>query len=159
MRKHKTEVMMNDLYAMPGHLIRRVQQVAVAIFSEECTTHALTPIQFAFLTAIHNNPDVDATRLSALIGFDRSTLGDVLEPMETRGWIKRKPSPQDKRIKGVRLSTLGTKVLKSAEPEVHRVQHRLLEPITPQEQQALLSLLSKLLQHHEHMVPSAGERP
>ena len=94
---------MDSLYAMPGHLIRRVQQVSTALFAEECAGLDLTSVQFAALVAIRENPGVDATRLSHLIAFDRSTLGGVLERLEAKGWVVRNPSPGDKRIKLLRL--------------------------------------------------------
>ncbi len=45
----------------------------------------------AALVAIHTHPGIDATRLSAVIAFDRSTLGSVIERLETKGYIERKP--------------------------------------------------------------------
>ncbi len=80
---------LQDLHAMPGHLIRRAQQIAVAIFMEECAEFDLTPVQYAALAAIRENPGTDATRLSALIAFDRSTLGSVLERLEARKLVTR----------------------------------------------------------------------
>ena len=75
---------LRDLYTQPGHLIRRAQQIAVALFIEECAEFDLTPVQYAALVADQEHPGIDATRLSALIAFDRSTLGNVLERLEAR---------------------------------------------------------------------------
>ena len=145
---------MSDLDWMPGHLIRRLHQISTAIFAEECAKAGLTSVQFAALTAIRENPDVDATRLSSLIAFDRSTLGNVLERLEAKGWILRSPSPQDKRIKVLRLSPVGSKVLDVVEPAVRRVQERLLEPLAPGERTEMMRMLEQLIRRHEHV--SAG---
>src|SRR5436309_1932728 len=65
---NETSKSMQDVYRAPGHLFRRMQQIAVAIFMEECGAALdLTPVQFAALVAIRDYPDIDATRLSALI--------------------------------------------------------------------------------------------
>ena len=96
---------LKDLHSKPGHLIRRAQQIAVAIFMEECAGFDLTPVQYAVLVAIRENPGIDATRLSALIAFDRSTLGVVLERLEVRRLVKRYSSPgrqADQAIEGLR---------------------------------------------------------
>ena len=66
-------ITMDAVYAAPGYLFRRMQQIAVAIFVEECRAFDLTPVQYAALIAIHTHPGIDATRLSAVIAFDRST--------------------------------------------------------------------------------------
>src|SRR3954447_14131513 len=92
-------ITMDAVYAAPGYLFRRMQQIAVAIFVEECSAYDLTPVQVAALVAIQTHPGIDATRLPAVIAFDRSTLGNVIERLETKEYIERKPSPEDKRIK------------------------------------------------------------
>src|ERR1700752_4609400 len=97
---NKTDsVTMDAVYTAPGYLFRRMQQIAVAIFIEECRDFDLTPVQYAALVAIQNHPGIDATRLSAVIAFDRSTLGNVIERLETKQYIERKPSREARRIK------------------------------------------------------------
>ena len=45
--------MANDgLLDMPGHLIRRAQQISTALFAEECAAFDLTSVQYAALAAI-----------------------------------------------------------------------------------------------------------
>src|SRR6201990_713163 len=100
-------ITMDAVYTAPGYLFRRMQQIAVAIFVEECREHDLTPVQYAALIAIGTHPGIDATRLSAVIAFDRSTLGSVIERLETKQLIERKPSREDKRTKRLHLTTSG----------------------------------------------------
>ena len=89
-------ITMDAVYAAPGYLFRRMQQIAVSIFMEECKAFDLTPVQYAALIAIHTHPGIDATRLSAVIAFDRSTLGSVIERLQAKDYIERKPAPEDK---------------------------------------------------------------
>src|SRR6266540_911483 len=77
-------ITMDAVYTAPGYLFRRMQQIAVSIFVEECRAFDLTPVQYAALVAIHTHPGIDATRLSAVIAFDRSTLGNVIERLESK---------------------------------------------------------------------------
>ena len=58
-------ITMDAVYTAPGYLFRRMQQIAVAIFVEECRAFDLTPVQYAALVSIHTHPGIDATRLSA----------------------------------------------------------------------------------------------
>ena len=93
---------------------RRAQQIAVSLFLEECAPVDLTPVQFAALVTVRDNPGIDATRLSALVAFDRSTLGNVLERMEAKELILRSGSKDDKRVKVLHLSPKGERVLQEA---------------------------------------------
>jgi DNA-binding MarR family transcriptional regulator len=88
--------------------------------------------------------ELDATRLSELIAFDRSTIGDVLERLETKGWITRNDSADDKRIKLIRLTSEGAQLVKAVKDAVKRVQNHLLEKFSPRERAMLIKLLRKL---------------
>lgn len=136
---------LEELHRQPGHLIRRAQQIAVALFLEECAGVDLTPVQFAAMVAIAENPGTDATRLSALIAFDRSTLGNVLERLETRKLVTRYASPQDKRIKLLKLTAAGVALIERARAAVLRAQERIVAPLRPDDRARLVALLTKLV--------------
>jgi DNA-binding MarR family transcriptional regulator len=137
---------LRDLHSKPGHLIRRAQQIAVAIFMEECASYDLTPVQYAALVAIRENPGTDATRLSALIAFDRSTLGNVLERLEVRKLVTRYSSPDDKRIKLLKLTVAGSALVKCAETAVLRAQERILARLQRNDRNKLMELLGQLVE-------------
>ena len=150
---------MDAVYTKPGYLFRRMQQIAVAIFMEECRAFDLTPVQYAALVAIQTHPGIDATRLSAVIAFDRSTLGSVIERIEAKGLIERKPSPDDRRIKLLYLTRSGAALLREIVPAVDRAQARMLEPLKPAERKTLMALLSQLvdLSNESSRVPLRAE--
>src|SRR6201994_1727980 len=138
-------ITMDAVYTAPGYLFRRMQQIAVAIFVEECRSFDLTPVQYAALIAIHTHPGIDATRLSAVIAFDRSTLGNVIERLEAKKLIERKPSPADKRVKLLHLTKGGAALLRDITPLADRAQARMLQPLRPADRKALLALLEQLV--------------
>jgi DNA-binding MarR family transcriptional regulator len=152
-------ITMDAVYTAPGYLFRRMQQIAVALFVEECRAFALTPVQYAALVAIHTHPGIDATRLSAVIAFDRSTLGNVIERLQAKKLIERKPSPQDKRVKLLYLTRAGATVLRDIMPSVDRAQARMLQPLKAADRKALKALLSRLvdLNNEASRVPLRAE--
>lgn len=138
-------ITMDAVYAAPGYLFRRMQQIAVSIFMEECKAFDLTPVQYAALIAIHTHPGIDATRLSAVIAFDRSTLGSVIERLQSKHFVERKPAPEDKRIKLLYLTKSGAAILREIIPAVERAQARMLAPLKPAERKALMELMTQLV--------------
>jgi MarR family transcriptional regulator, lower aerobic nicotinate degradation pathway regulator len=159
MRNKTPPVTMDAVYSKPGYLFRRMQQIAVAIFMEECRAHDLTPVQFAALVAIHTHPAIDATRLSAVIAFDRSTLGNVIERLETKQYIERKPAAEDKRVKLLYLTKGGAALLRDIMPSVDRAQARMLQPLKLADRKTLLTLLEQLvdLNNEASRVPLRAE--
>src|SRR3954469_7127285 len=138
-------ITMDAVYTAPGYLFRRMQQIAVSIFVEECRAFDLTPVQYAALVAIHTHPGIDATRLSAVIAFDRSTLGNVIERLESKAWVERKPSREDKRIKLLTLTKAGENLLRAIMPSVDRAQGRMLQPLKPKDRKTLMALMTQLV--------------
>jgi DNA-binding MarR family transcriptional regulator len=156
----KPGITMDAVYTAPGYLFRRMQQIAVAIFVEECKAHDLTPVQYAALIAIHTHPGIDATRLSAVIAFDRSTLGSVIERLEAKKLIERRPSPEDKRIKLLDLTRSGAALLREITPAVDRAQMRMLQPLKAADRKTLIALLTQLvdLNNEASRVPLRAEQ-
>jgi len=136
---------LGNLYRKPGHLIRRLQQIAVALFMLEAERFDLTPIQYASLAAIRAVPDVDAARLSTLVALDRATLAKVLQRLEGKGWIVRAGSKADRRVKLLRVTARGRAVLGAAEPAVRRCQRRILAPLAAGERDEFMRMLGRLV--------------
>ncbi|UWU77516.1 MarR family transcriptional regulator [Bradyrhizobium huanghuaihaiense] len=157
--KPSAPITIDAVYDAPGYLFRRMQQIAVSIFMEECKAFDLTPVQYAALIAIHTHPGIDATRLSAVIAFDRSTLGSVIERLQAKDYIERKPAPEDKRIKLLYLTKSGAAILREIIPAVERAQARMLEPLKPADRKALMGLLVQLvdLNNEASRVPLRAE--
>jgi DNA-binding MarR family transcriptional regulator len=150
---------MDAVYTAPGYLFRRMQQIAVAIFVEECRAQDLTPVQYAALVAIETHPGIDATRLSAVIAFDRSTLGSVIERLQAKRYIERKPAAEDRRVKQLYLTRAGGALLREIVPSVDRAQARMLRPLKAADRKTLMALLRQLvdLNNEASRVPLRAE--
>ncbi|MFH0297268.1 MarR family transcriptional regulator [Bradyrhizobium sp. 31Argb] len=155
----QTPVTMDAVYTAPGYLFRRMQQIAVSIFVEECRAFDLTPVQYAAVIAIHTHPGIDATRLSAVIAFDRSTLGNVIERLQSKGLIERKSDSDDKRVKLLTITRQGASLLREIMPVVDRAQARMLQPLKPADRKTLMALLAQLvdLNNEASRVPLRAE--
>jgi DNA-binding MarR family transcriptional regulator len=135
------------IHHMPGHLIRRLQQVAVRLFFARVGLD-MTPVQFAALAAAAQRQPIDQARLSALIGYDRATMGGVIGRLEARGWLARSTSRADRRVRMVRITPSGRKALARALPVVRSVQQMLLESLDAAERKRFKHLCLKILAHH-----------
>jgi DNA-binding MarR family transcriptional regulator len=136
-----------DLYRTPGHLIRRCQQIAVAIFMEETAASNITPPQFAALIALAAHPGIDQRRLADAIAFDRSTIGDLVTRLEARGLLTRTVG-DDRRTKRLELTPAGTELLRTLERTVDRIQERILEPLAPDQREAFVEMLAEVVHLH-----------
>ena len=134
----------------PGHLIRRLQQLAVAIFMEETAGFDATPVQFAILHALLEDPGEDQITLSGRVAFDPATFGSVIGRLEAKGWVKRETDPGDKRRKLLWITPAGEKVAVQMKRAVTRAQQRIVAPLDEKERVQLGTLLGKLVAAHEN---------
>lgn len=129
---------------MPGHLIRRLHQVAVALFGESTAGYGVTPVQYATMAATARFPSIDQRSLADLVAFDASTIGDVIRRLERRGLLKRTSGTTDRRVKHVELTKEGHALLDEIDPLIVQVQQALLAPLSSGEAAILMFLLRKL---------------
>lgn len=134
-----------DLDALPGHYIRRLQQIAVAIFLQETTDHGVTPVQYASLHTVALSPGIDQRTLARTIGFDTSTIAGVIDRLEARGLMQRSASPDDRRVRLLTLTDEGHALLAAIVPDMLRAQERILDPLPRSERREFMRMLRSLV--------------
>jgi DNA-binding MarR family transcriptional regulator len=135
---------LTDLYARPGFLLRRGHQIAVGIFMQECESIGLTSAQHGVLVVVGNHPGIDQAALARALGFDRATVGDLVQALERRGMLRREGSPEDLRRKLLVLTAAGRAMLICAQQAVRRTSERLLAPLAPRERSLFVGLIARL---------------
>jgi DNA-binding MarR family transcriptional regulator len=133
------------LTELPGHLIRRAHQHAVAAFAEQLSARDLTPVQFAILQALDAEGDMTLTHLVDAIALDAATCGSTLDRLEAKGWVVRVASTADRRRKHLHLTDGGRRLLAQAWPAVQRSQQQIVQRLSKLEQRELVRLLRKLI--------------
>ncbi|MCB2094295.1 MAG: winged helix-turn-helix transcriptional regulator [Rhodobacteraceae bacterium] len=134
-----------ELWTRPGYLIRRLHQIHVGLFAEECGGADLTPVQSAILTVLQGGEGMDQLTLSTSVGIDRTSGADVIRRLERRGLLTRISSEQDRRAKIVKITVEGRTFLKRVRPRMARAQDRLIAPLDDEEREEFFRLINKLV--------------
>ncbi|MGR3363715.1 MAG: MarR family winged helix-turn-helix transcriptional regulator [Maritimibacter harenae] len=131
--------------AMPGHVIRRLQQRSAQVFHKRMQEegHDLTSVQFAALDALSAHPGIDQAQLSALIAYDRATIGGVVDRLEQKGLVSRQVNPRDRRARVLALTPAGQERYATLLPVVAALQRDILGRLDPDEYAAFMALAAK----------------
>jgi DNA-binding MarR family transcriptional regulator len=86
------------------------------------------------------------SEISARLIRTRGTVTGLLDSLEKRGYIERRPDPEDRRMTRIEITASGRKVLDDVLPGLWRHEARLLGHLTKKDKQALLTLIEKTLQ-------------
>jgi DNA-binding MarR family transcriptional regulator len=136
----------DEVRDMPGHMLRRFQQIAVSIFLKDCKAFDLTPVQFSVLAALSQASPLDQIRLSGLVALDRTTISLTVRRLEERGLVARQVSEKDRRAKLIRLTEAGRAFTEAVLPTVRAVQDKILAPLSASERELFRALLNKAVE-------------
>jgi DNA-binding MarR family transcriptional regulator len=145
------------LNTLPGHHIRRLQQIAVAIFLDETADFGVTPVQFAALHTVAAQPGLDQRTLASTIGFDTSTIGGVIDRLEARGLMQRNASETDRRVRLLQLTDEGLALLEAITPSMLEAQRRILAPLPAADRKQFMRMLQVLVEANNGLSRAPSE--
>ena len=139
------------IWKRPGFLVRRLQQIWVAVFINECSEVEITPVQWGVLSMVSENPGVGQIEISEELGLDRSNVANVVERLVNRGLLRQKLSPTDQRKKDITITKAGEKVMSQVEGCAMRAQRKILGPLSDGEREVFIDLLTRLVRENNHL--------
>jgi MarR family transcriptional regulator, lower aerobic nicotinate degradation pathway regulator len=139
------------IWKRPGFLIRRLHQIQVAVFMSECAALEITPVQYGILSVVKEFPGVGQIEISEELGLDRSNVANVVDRLTNRRWLRQKLSPTDRRKKSITVTKAGDKMLEQVQICVAVGQRRILAPLSDQEREIFIELLTRLVQENNHL--------
>lgn len=134
------------LFKRPGFLVRRLHQIYVAIYFENCERFGTTPVQSSVMQVLSAQPGMDQIALAGEIGIDRTTASSVLSRLEARGIVKRESDPDDRRTKRAHLTPAGKAMLNDMQASIEAAHRELIKPLSPAERDRFLEQLLSLVQ-------------
>lgn len=134
-----------DLWSRPGFLVRRLHQIHLGLFLDECKDYDITPVQFAILTVLYSGNALDQITLSNSVGIDRTSGADVIRRLHRRGLVERVASRKDRRAKLVHITDEGKALVRKMQPHMERAQERFIACLDAAEQAKFIELLEKAI--------------
>lgn len=133
----------------PGHLVRRLHQICVAVFMDAAKNYDLTHVQFAALMAIEHFPDIDQTRVGKIVALDRQTISIVVKRLSEKGLIERRQ--KDKRTNALHITGAGRALIDVMQARIQHIDDTILGPLSDGEKEVFMALLRKLVDHNNNL--------
>ena len=148
---------LENLYEKPGYQIRRLRQIAAAIFADAAAPFGVTSQQYTTLQALSEFDRLEQFELCEALSLDRSTVATLLVRLEEKELIRRMSATHDKRRKYVMLTSRGRRLLDAMAPAVELVQQRILEPLSSADRVAFARMIKALVDNHAAAAVEQGE--
>ncbi len=126
-----------------GLHVRRASRILTQIYNDALRPVGLVANQFTLIVAIDLMGTTAIGTLAQELYTDQTTLTRNLKLLEKKGLINIEAG-EDRRVRIVSLTDLGSETLAQALPIWEQVQIDLADRLEPQKWQTLLSLLSDL---------------
>jgi DNA-binding MarR family transcriptional regulator len=136
------------LETLIGYNARRAALAVIDVFLERMAPYGLRPVDFSVLSLVAHNPGVTSRQLCATLGILPPNLVGMVNALEKRELLLRKPHPRDGRAMGLHLTPAGQKLMRDAEKTAAALEAEVGARLTASELQTLLRLLKKVYQAH-----------
>ncbi len=105
---------------------------------------SLEPGEFALMRAVAASDGESQNALAERLHISPSWMVAIIDELEGRGLLERKPHARDRRVRNLHLTAAGKKLLRQAEQQAQAFDERVTQSLTEQEIGQLLELLDRL---------------
>lgn len=138
------EVDTRFLETLLGYNARRAALAVIDVFLERMAPYQLKPVDFSVLSLVTHNPGITSRQLCATLGILPPNLVGMINALEKRELVARKPHPRDGRAMGLHLTAAGQKLMRDAEKTAAALEAEVAGRLTPGELKTLIRLLQKV---------------
>ena len=124
-----------------GYLMHDVARLMRVNYDRRIKDLELTRSQWWVLNHLYFHEGIIQTELSAILEIERATLGRLLDRLEEKGWVERRPAPNDRRAKRVFLTREVEDVMQTMRERARETRLQALSGLSAQEQEWLIETL------------------
>jgi len=132
------------LESLVGYNARRATLVIVDAFLRNMAVYGLRPVDFSVLSLIAHNPGITSRQLCTTLNIQPPNLVGMINQLQRRELITRRPHPHDGRAMGLHLTAAGKKMVKQAEVTASELEEATTARLTVAERKMLMQLLKKI---------------
>jgi DNA-binding MarR family transcriptional regulator len=132
------------LESLVGYNARRATLVIVDAFLRNMAVYGLRPVDFSVLSLIAHNPGITSRQLCTTLNIQPPNLVGMINQLQRRELITRRPHPHDGRAMGLHLTAAGKKMVKQAEVTASELEEATTARLSVAERKMLMQLLRKI---------------
>ncbi len=132
------------LESLAGYNARRATLVITESFLKHMAVYNLRLVDFSVLSLVAHNPGITSRQLCTTLNIQPPNLVGMVNTLEKRELMTRRPHPHDARAMGLHLTPAGKKLVRQAEETVTRLEEDATSRLSATERRTLIQLLRKI---------------
>jgi DNA-binding MarR family transcriptional regulator len=113
-----------------GYLLKHAQLRLAELNAAALAPFMITGRELAVLLAIDSQAPLSQQEAARRLGVDRTTMVALIDELEGKGLVQRRPDPADRRKNAVALTPTGRATLQQASRASDAAEQRFLAPLT-----------------------------
>ena len=123
------------------HDVARMQRTR---FDRWARTYGLTRAQGVILARLHRQPGLSQIEMAAICEVEPITVGRLVDRLEARGLIERRPDPTDRRIRRLHLMPASEPLIARIEAYRNDQSEYLLSGVTAAQRETVVNVLLQM---------------
>ena len=128
-----------------AYLFKHAERLMAELHVEALAPFDIHARDLGVLLAIDRCESASQQQVAESLGVDRTTMVAIIDALEAKGIIVRRPDPEDRRRNVVELTPAGQTLLHQATAASEAAEAHLLAPLNRQEGEQLRALLARIL--------------
>lgn len=142
-----------------GTRLKRAEQVLIAEKTLALKPFDLTVPQYATLLFLSHVPTASAAQMARASMVAPQTMATVLRNLETKGLVRRSPSPLHQKVMATELTAAGRRLFDEADVAARAVEDRMLAALSAEQVETLKTLLDAAMDALVTAAPAAPASP
>jgi len=142
--KDHQNIQMAGLPNLIGYNLRCAQVAVFQHFSATVGDIEISPPQYGALVLIDANPGISQSAIAGALRFDRSTLVQIIDRLESRELVVREVSANDRRSHALKLTGIGEKLLTRLNNLIEEHERYMTKDLSDNERRKLIQLLARV---------------
>lgn len=127
-----------------GWLTTDVARLMRTVFERRVKSLGITRPQSLALVRLNRRPGASQSELADMLEIERAPTGKIVDRLEERGWVERRPDPFDRRVNRIFLTDLGERVHAAIYPIGQSIVADAVAELSEEERLVLTDLMSRV---------------
>jgi DNA-binding MarR family transcriptional regulator len=128
-----------------AYLFKHAERLMSELHAEALAPFDIHARDLGVLLVIDRFEPASQQQVAQRLGVDRTTMVAIIDALETKGIIARRPDTEDRRRNVLELTSAGQDILRQATAASDAAEAELLASLSPKEGQQLRDLLARVL--------------
>lgn len=110
------------------------------LFSKSLLSCGIDSRGYGILVTLTNYHAITQIKIGELMSIDRTTVGQLIDILETKGFVKREQNPKDRRQNLVVLTSVGQNLVRKKWEEMRQIERSVISNLSDWQKEVFISI-------------------